>query len=147
MPSEAIASAPMPATVKPVFDAYPEPARTALLALRNLVFETAAADPAIGRIEESLKWGQPAYRPVRPRTGSTLRMDKAGEGDGELALYFHCQTDLVGHFREIYPDLFRFEGNRAVLLDADAMPPRETLRHLIALTLTYHARKRAGEAA
>ena len=37
---------------------------------------------------------------------------------GQYAVYFHCQTDLVETFRELYPEL-SFSGNRAILLDAE----------------------------
>ena len=38
----------------------------------------------------------------------------------------------------------RYGGNRSILLDARAKLPEATLRHCIALALTYHARKKAG---
>ena len=45
--------------VEAVFDAYPEPARGRLMALRRLILETAAATEGVGPLEETLKWGQP----------------------------------------------------------------------------------------
>ena len=60
---------------------------------------------------------------------------------GFYAIYFHCQTDLVETFRELYPEL-RYGGNRAILLDAGDKVPEKALRHCIALALTYHVRKR-----
>jgi hypothetical protein len=60
---------------------------------------------------------------------------------GQYAVYFHCQTDLVETFRELYPGL-SYSGNRAILLDADKKLPEVELRHCLALALTYHLRKR-----
>ena len=60
---------------------------------------------------------------------------------GQYAVYFHCQTDLVETFRELYPEL-RYGGNRSILLDAADRLPEAALRHCVALALTYHLRKR-----
>jgi hypothetical protein len=62
----------------------------------------------------------------------------------QYAVYFHCQTNLVETFRELYPEL-RFEGNRAILLDAREKPPEAALRHCVALALTSFAQAEAGE--
>jgi hypothetical protein len=56
-------------------------------------------------------------------------------------VYFHCQTNLVETFRELYPEL-RYSGNRAILLDAKEKLPEAALGHCVALALTYHLRKR-----
>jgi hypothetical protein len=56
-------------------------------------------------------------------------------------MFFHCQTDLVDTFRELYPKL-SYSGNRAILLDAGKKLPEAELRHCVALALTYHLRKR-----
>lgn len=52
---------------------WPAPAQTAFSTLRGLG-HAAANDLEIGPLEESLKWGQPAWRPVKPNTGSTMRV-------------------------------------------------------------------------
>ena len=60
---------------------------------------------------------------------------------GQYALYVHCQTTLVGDFKALYPNDFRYEGARALHFDARQAPPADALRHCIALALTYHRRK------
>jgi hypothetical protein len=60
----------------------------------------------------------------------------------QYAIYFHCQTDLVETFRELYPCELRYGGNRSILLDARYELPEPALRHCVALALTYHLRKR-----
>ena len=64
---------------------------------------------------------------------------------GQVAVYFHCQTNLVETFRELYPEL-RYSGNRAILLDAGDKLPESELRHCVGLALTYHASKRKPKA-
>ena len=127
--------------IEAVFEAYPQPVRSRLLALRRLIFDTAKTTTGVGALEEALKWGQPSYLTTESKSGSTIRIDQAEAGG--YALYFHCQTDLVETFRERYPEL-RYGGNRSILLDAGEKLPEGALRHCIALALTYHARKKAA---
>jgi hypothetical protein len=126
-------------TVEAKFAGYCGPQRERLLSLRNMVFEAASATSGVGEVTEVLKWGQPSYQTYETSSGSPLRLD-AHPGGG-VALYVNCQTDLVEQFRRHYPDL-RYEGVRAVVVPPDAPMPAEKLRHIMALTLTYHARKK-----
>jgi hypothetical protein len=129
--------------VDAVFNAYPNPVRAKLLALRRLIFDTAKTTAGVGALEEALKWGQPSYLTTESKSGSTVRIDQVKAEPGRYAVYFHCQTDLVETFRERYPDL-RYGGNRSIILDAGEELPEQALRHCIALALTYHARKKAA---
>jgi len=124
-----------------VFSAYPKPVKAKLLALRRLIFDTAKTTGGVGALEEALKWGQPSYLTSESKSGSTIRIDQVKEEAGQYAVYFHCQTDLVETFRELYPEL-RYGGNRSILLDAADKLPEAALRHCVALALTYHLRKR-----
>jgi hypothetical protein len=128
--------------VAAVLDSYPKPVRSRLLALRWLILDTACKTEGVGRLEEALKWGQASYLTSESKSGSTVRIDRVKSAD-QVAVYFHCQTNLVGTFRELYPEL-SFGGNRAILLDADKKLPETELRHCVALALTYHLGKRKG---
>jgi len=123
------------------FRAYPPKLREKLLALRRLILKTAAKTQGVGAIEEALKWGQPSFLTNETGSGSTVRIDRVKASDNKYAIYFHCQTDLVPTFRELYPKKFSFEGNRAILLDAGKKPDEKALSHCIAMALTYHVRK------
>jgi hypothetical protein len=124
-----------------VFDSYPKPVKAKLLALRRLIRDTARATSGVGALEETLKWGQPSYLTTESKSGSTVRIDQVKAEAGRYAVYFHCQTNLVETFREIYPEL-NYSGNRAILLDAADKLPEAELRHCVALALTYHLGKR-----
>jgi hypothetical protein len=65
---------------------------------------------------------------------------------GQYAVFFHCQTNLVETFRELYPEL-RYGGNRCILLKAEDKLPEAELRHCVALALTYHLGKRKSATA
>lgn len=125
--------------VAAVFKAYPAGLRRKLMDLRALVFEVAAGTDGVGRLTETLKWGQPSYLTEETRSGTTVRIDHLKKADG-YALYVHCQSGLVPKFRALYPDTFRYEGKRALLFDTDARLPLPELRHCIALALTHHLR-------
>ncbi|WP_431016327.1 DUF1801 domain-containing protein [Bradyrhizobium pachyrhizi] len=126
-----------------LFDAYPAPVRARLLALRRLIFETAKATKGVGALEETLKWGQPSYLTPETGSGSTVRIDQVKPATDRVAVYFHCQTNLVETFRELYPEL-SYSGNRAILLDVAGKLPEVALRHCVALALTYHLNKRTA---
>ncbi len=126
--------------VAKIFAAYPATVRTKLKALREVIFETAETIDGVGALEETLKWGQPSYLTTETGSGSTIRIDRVKAEDGRIAMYFHCQTDLVETFRELYPAL-EYGGNRSILFDAASKIPEKALRHCIGLALTYHARK------
>ena len=131
--------------VKAVFAAYPLGLRKCLLALRRMIFRSAAKTEGVGDLLETLKWHQPAYRPVRPKIGSTIRIGGLKCEPNKFAMLFHCQTTLVATFREIYPDNFAFQGNRAIVFRLDDPIPEDALQHCITMALTYHLRsRRAG---
>lgn len=129
------------AEVEAKFDTYPPKVRRKLLALRELVFRTAATTAGVGEIEESLKWGEPAYA-TKNKSGSTVRMDWKKNAPNHYALYFHCQTNLMETFRMMFPHDFTFEGNRALVFSLDDEIPQDLLAICIAASLTYHLKKR-----
>src|SRR6266480_637992 len=114
--------------VDAVFNAYPKPIKAKLLALRRLMFDTAKTTKGVGALEETLKWGQPSYLTPETKSGSTLRIDQVKASAGQVAVFFHCQTNLVETFRELYPEL-SYSGNRAILLDAEDKLAEAALRH------------------
>jgi hypothetical protein len=119
----------------------PAQVRPKLAALRRLILNTAETTEGVGAIEETLKWGQPSFATSQTRSGSPIRIDAVKSNPKRYAMYFHCQTNLVASFRQLYPKEFAYEGNRAIVFDVDKAVPEKPLRHCIALALTYHARK------
>ena len=61
--------------VKAVFDSYLAKMRAALLTLRETILSTAAETDGVGKLTETLKWGEPAYLPVKPGIGTTIRIN------------------------------------------------------------------------
>jgi hypothetical protein len=131
----------LPTEVAPVFDQYPAAARRRLLALRRLIFETAAKTDGVGEIVETLKWGEPAYL-TKNKSGTTIRLGWKPQAPLFCAVYVNCQTDLISRFREMCADDVAFEGNRAILIPLDKDLPTMPLQRCIAAALTYHRDKR-----
>lgn len=65
-------------------------------------------------------------------------------GADTYALYVNFKTTLLESYRHLYPDVFRYEGQRALLFSAKAPPPEAPLRQCVALALTYHRSKRTA---
>lgn len=138
-----------PAITPPVqaaFASFPASVRDRLLRVRGLILDTAAGTEGVGEIEETLKWGEPAYLTARSGSGSTIRLARDKESPS-AAVHFICHTNLVDEFRRLYPDALRYAGNRSIVLDGDESTDEAALRHCIALALTYHARKTGARAA
>ena len=123
------------------FEAYPAPVRKDMLALRELILATAASTAGVGEIEETLKWGEPAYLTSRSKSGSTIRIDWKKSRPGDCAMYFNCQTNLVGTFGTLFPQEFKFEGNRALAFSIGSRLPKDAVAFCVSAALTYHLRK------
>jgi len=66
----------MPREVSRAFDALPASIGKRLLQVRALIFATAAAHDDVGRLAETLKWGEPAYLTDETGSGSTIRLGR-----------------------------------------------------------------------
>jgi hypothetical protein len=127
--------------VAAVLDSCDPDVRKGLLFLRQLILET-AEEIGVGPIEETLKWGQPAYLTSETRSGSTIRVAPTGPGSKhDYAMYFICHTNLVEVFQGLFGDLFTYEGNRALMFDVGDEVSENELHECVAMALTYHLRK------
>ncbi len=133
-------NAELPPQTQSVFDDLPNAVADRLVILRQLILETAAVDPAVGPLEETLKWGEPAYLTSTTKSGTTIRINRHKKSDNHYAIYVHCQTDLVERYKQLYGDILQFEGTRAVVFDVDQEIPTKAVQHVIAMALTYHLR-------
>jgi Domain of unknown function (DU1801) len=128
-------------SVAQTFATYPPQICRKLLALRKLIFDIAKTTDGVGPIEETLKWGELAYMTARSKSGSTIRLGWKKSNPTQYAMYFNCQTNLIESFRTLFPNDFKFEGNRAIVFDDDEGVPVDALCFCIAAALSYHLRK------
>jgi Domain of unknown function (DU1801) len=131
----------MPTDVAAAFSAFPERVRARLLEVRDLIFETAARIEGVGPLTETLKWGEPAYLTQATSSGSTIRLGWLQSSERACAVLFNCRTTLVDDFRNQFPDVFAYEKNRAILLDARKPLPEAPLCSCLGMALTYHRRR------
>ena len=118
--------------------AYQPQVKPKLEALHQLILEVAQEHEHISQIEETLKWGEPSFI---TKKGSTLRMDWKEKNPNQYALYFKCTSLLVPTFKEVYPTLFTYEGNRAIVFQLEDNIPKAELKNCIRAALTYHSVK------
>jgi len=121
--------------VDEIFARYPDSVRNQMQFLRSLVIETARETEGIDSLEETLKWGEPAFV---TKNGSTLRMDWKERTPNQYAVYFQCTSRLVDSFRLAFDQTFQYEGNRAIVFRLNEKLPVEELKACIKATLTYH---------
>jgi len=140
-----VTAPPLPREVSRVFDAFPAPIGKRLLQVRELIFVTAAAHDDVGKLTETLKWGEPAYLTDETGSGSTIRLGRLKDSD-HAAILFNCKTTLVDTFRERFPDQFEYRQTRAVLLPVAGKLPKRELSVCLSLALTYHLDRRGKKA-
>ncbi len=131
-----------PPRVAAIFASYPPQVRKRIVELRELILDVAARTQGVGKLEESLKWGEPAYLTAASKSGSTVRIAWKEAKPTQYAMYFNCQTTLVDSFKTMFPKTFRFDGNRALMFEEHDDVPVEALRICVAMALTYHSNKR-----
>ena len=133
---------PINSEVADVFNSYPQNIKSKLMFLRQLIFDTAASIEGIGKIEETLKWGEPSYLTPESKSGSTIRIAWKESQKENYSIYFKCTANLVPAFKEKFPNKFKFGGNRSIDFNLDDDAPVKELKRCIALALTYHRNKK-----
>lgn len=132
-----------PADILSQTESWPAPAQSHFVRLRSIVHDV-ATKAEIGPLDESLKWGQPAWRPKRARTGSTLRVDWSPATPDRLMAYVDCKTNLAAQMDTRFPGQFHNDGRRALGFSLRTALDEDAVWQLAHLTLTYHRAKRLG---
>lgn len=126
--------------VQATFDQYPPKPRHRLLQLRELIFDAARELDTIGELQESLRWGEPSYVPVRRRTGTPVRLGWKASSPDEISLLVHCQTSLISDFAGTLSGPLRTDGNRRIVLNVEGDLPAGPLTLFVQAAFTYHRR-------
>jgi hypothetical protein len=108
--------------------------------LRQLILTVPDDHPRVGRLVESLKWGDLAFTPDQPRIGTAVRLNRVKSNPHGVALYVHCKTSLADQFRQLYPNQLTIQGQRALLFDTRSALPDDVVRHCAQLALSYFLR-------
>jgi hypothetical protein len=129
----------IPSPVSSVLESLEPAQRDILLQARTLIFEVAREDEHIGEIEETLRWGEPAYITCKKKTGSTIRL-AIEKQRGQPAIFFNCKTTLVEEMRARFGAELSYSKNRAILLPRLDETVETALKFAIGAALTYHLR-------
>ncbi len=117
------------------FNTYPKQVKDKMSNLRRLILEAAEESQHVQDIEETLKWNEPSYI---AKKGSTIRIDWKEKNPDQYAIYFKCTSKLVSSFKEVYGDLFTYEGHRAIIFQLEDKIPEAQLKNCISAGLRYH---------
>ena len=120
-----------------VFKSYPAPVRRKLLRIRKLIEQCSKEAGNLDTLQETLKWGEPAYLAKR---SSTIRIAWSPTRPDQYGVFFNCNSKLVGTFRVLFKDTFQYDGNRALIFHPGEEIPEEALRECLSMALTYHDR-------
>jgi hypothetical protein len=131
----------MPVEVAAAFREFPTPVRMLLERVRTLILTVARETEVVGPLVETLKWGEPAYLTEASGSGSTIRLGWPKARPSHAAVYFNCKTTLIATFRDMFPSVFEYKGDRAILLDVDGAMDEKALSLCISMALTYHVAK------
>lgn len=122
--------------VASLFASYSQPSQQKLRSIRDAIFRVANETPVVGQIEETLKWGQPAYLTWQSKSGTTIRISTLRSGG--FGIFAHCQTTVISDFKLLFPKEFRYDGNRGVIFNETDELNFDHLDILIHGALTYH---------
>lgn len=125
-----------PPEIEKIFDGMPDSVSRSLRAARLAIFQAADKAAGVGPVTEALRWGEPAYLTLSPKTGTTLRLSQI---DGWPAVMVPCSTTIIRDARDRFGDLPDLSGKRGVILGGDA----QLVDYVINAGLTYHLRKKA----
>ena len=127
----------IPSWILEKFSAYPEDVQKRLFEMRKFILDLGLSLEGCGGIEESLKWGDLSFCPKAKKCGSSIRIAYKPSKEKEYGIYFNCRTCLVKNFRELYPQIFRFENNRAIIFYVKDEFPKKELQECILAAFTY----------
>ena len=128
--------------VEKVFEDFPLDIREKLLTIRSLIFSTAKKTKGVGFIEESLKWGEPAYLTSETKSGTTIRLGYKKKNPNSFSIFVNCNTSLIDTFDELFGDKFEFIGNREIVFHKNDQLPTKELEECIRIAFTYHLSKK-----
>lgn len=128
--------------VRAVFAAAPPDVQRRLLELRELIRTTAEATEGVGRLEETLRWGEPAYVTSESGSGTAVRLGWKPSAPDQVSVLVHCRTTLISDVRATLSPALQFDGNRRIVLPVCGPIPEGPLRIFVQAALTYHLRNR-----
>lgn len=123
--------------IKKTYYRFPKEMRKKMLEVRDIIFEVGKNNDKIGKITETLKWGEPTYQANNSKDGSPIKITHKKSINNNFSIYIISSTNLIDMFKELYPKTFYFNGNREIIINTDRKIPRKEISHCIELALRY----------
>ncbi len=120
-----------------IYDSYPNDIKHYLLKFRQIIYEVSQNSDEIGEIEESVKWGQPSYRPMN-KSGTTIRLGWSAKKPNVYSIFVPCQTTIIRDFKVLYPNELNYIGNREICFDKHKDIKLKVITEFINQALTYY---------
>jgi len=121
-------------SIEIVTAAYPKDIQLRYLEFKYLIQKVAEKSKGVKTLEESLKWNEPSFR---SNIGSPVRFGWNSKIADHFGIYFVCTTSLIETFKQLYSDIFTFDGNRALIFTANESLQIEAIDHCLELALRY----------
>ncbi len=123
--------------IKKVYERFPREMKTKVLELREIIFEVAKNNDKIGKVTETLKWGEPVYQRDRSKYGSPIKINYKKTMENHISISVISTTNLIEKFKELYPKAFQFNGNREIIINTNRKLPKKEIYHCVELALTH----------
>lgn len=123
------------------YQSYPGHIRPKIAFLRELILDVASHSEGVGELEQTLKWGEPAFLTPESKSGTTIRIDWKNKKPDQYSMYFNCRTTLIDSYKSLFPRTFHYEGNRAIVFSLNEVVAVDELRLCISMALRYHLEK------
>jgi len=130
----------IPAEVANLFSSYPKVAQDKLYAIRELIFAV-AKEQNLGKISESLKWGEASYTCAK---GSPIRIDWKAKQAQSISIYVNCKTSLIEtisariRLASTTGERLHLIGSREIRFPLNETLPQEEIKFCLSLALRYH---------
>jgi hypothetical protein len=121
-----------------IYGEYPNKVKAYLLEMRKIILDTAKKEKDVGAIEEVLRWGQPTFLTRDTKSGTMIRIDRYKKQDDKIAIFFHCQTQIITMIALKYGDKLTYDGNRAIIFDLNKALPKRVIKDCALLALRYY---------
>jgi len=117
------------------YDEYPHEIFPKIRYLRDLIIKTAKGSKNVTKLLETLRWGEPSFI---AKNGTTIRINWSPKRPTQYGMYFQCSSLMIPTIKEIYGNVFKYEGTRAIIFDLDQKIPKKELIECILMALSYH---------
>ena len=102
--------------------------------IRSLIFSS-ARELELDYLSLTTKWGEASFVSSK---GVTIRLAAYKHQQGALGVFFPCSSTMIQNCKELFPEEFEYEKQRAIILSKEGKLNTLTLELVIRAALNYH---------